>query len=268
MPNAVSFDEVLTEAVNYFVTRGFNDETALTYWTKRLEIAARRELMSTTTLRRRMKDALAAEYRRQIERGLILSQHEGLSKSALNSFRLDLKGILSKRLSAANALVTLNREEDVAATLRKFTGWASSLPVGSSSQANRSEIRQDIKRALVAAKNKESSLVIDQRHKLYAALNAHIAQGAGAIGAIWVSHHTVPGYDFRELHQTYAQRSAVRPFLIRDSWAHRQGVISSAGATFTDQLDHQPSQLPHCKCHYLFLYTTDRFPSDMIRRAA
>ena len=268
MPNAVSFDEVLTEAVNYFVTRGFQNSETLTYWTKRLEIAARNELMSTTTLRRRMKDALAAEYRRQIERGLVLSYHAGLSKGILNSFRLDLKGILSKRLSAANALITLNREEDIAATLRKFTGWASSLPEGSSSQANRSEIRRDIKRALVAAKNKEANLVIDQRHKLHAALNAQIAQGGGAIAAIWVSHHTVPGYDFRELHQTYAQRSSVRPFLIRGSWAVTQGLISSAGATFTDQLDHQPGQLPHCKCHYLYIYSTDKLPEDMRKRAA
>ena len=268
MPNAVSFDEVLTEAVNYFVMRGFDDPDSLTYWSKRLEIAARKELMSTTALRRNMKDALAAEYRRQIERGLILSYHAGLSKQALVTLRADLKLILAKRLSAANALVTLNREEDIAATLRKFTGWASSLPSSSSLNANRSEIRHDIKRALVSAKHRESNLVLDQRHKLHAGLNAAIAQGGGAIGAIWVSHHTIANYDYREIHRDLAIESQHTPFLIRNSWAHKQGLLNATGAKFTDQLEHQPGQLPHCKCQFQYLYTLNDLPSKLVRKAA
>jgi hypothetical protein len=77
-----------------------------------------------------------------------------------------------------------------------------------------------------------------------------------------------PDLDYREEHKELALQSERQPFLIRNSWAHRQGLLEVRGATFTDELEVQPGQAPYCRCYYLYLYSLNDLPASMRKKAA
>lgn len=268
MPTAVSFDEVLTQAVNYFVNNGYNDASQLIYWGNRLGTAARNELMDITRVKARLQAALTMEYSKLVDRGGAMSLHPDLSKQTLQRLRPILREILSNRVRAGNALATMAREEEIANTIRRFAGWASSLPNSSQPATDRRAVRQQIRSGLRTASRRETNLIIDQGHKLNSNLNAAIAENSGAIAAVWVSHYNQHNYDYREQHREFYLESQERPFLIRDSWAHKQGLLNTVGATFTDQLPHRPGQLPFCRCYFKYIYSPSRLPPEMLARAA
>lgn len=268
MPVARTFDEVLAAAVAFFLDHGFSDSGQLNYWGIRLEKAARRELLSTTQLIERLRGALTAEYTRQVERGVALSQHPGVSKSTLAKIRPALRKVLSTRVAAATELLRATREEEIASTVKRFTGWASSLPAAPSPTVRKGEVRSAIRKTLSRAAFAELRLIVDQGHKLNASIHATIARESGAIACIWISNYKQHDYDYRDEHRSYAERSEREPFLIRNSWAHSQGFLNAIGATFTDQLAHQPAQLPHCRCHYRYIYNLSDLPPHMVRKVA
>ena len=268
MPTAVSFDEVLAEAVAYFVTHGFQEPDQLSYWAHRLGIAARREMISTTRLKEKLRASLTAEYTRQVDKGLILKVHPDLTRETLTRLRPQLRQVLNTRIAAANALITLNREEEVASVIRRFAGWASSLPPVPAPATDRREARSNIRKSLFEANNRERMLIIDQGHKLNNNISSTLAEGGGAIAAYWISHYQQHNYDYREVHKDLAIQSQYRPFLIRDSWAHRQGLLNTVGATFTDQLEYQPGQQPYCRCYFQYIYNPRKLPPEMLTARA
>jgi hypothetical protein len=268
MPIAVTFDEVLADAVAFFIDHGFSDSDELEYWADRLRKAARQSMMSTTQLNERIKTALTAEYIRLVDKGLVLSKHPELSRSTIERIRPQLREALRNRIAASAALITLNREENIAATVRRFAGWASSLPPRSSPSTSKRDVRQTIRKALAAAEYEERRMMIDQGHKLNANINATIANGNGAIAAYWVSHYAQHNYDFRETHKDLDIQSHKKPFLIRNSWAQQNGAISTIGATFIDELEYQPAQQPYCRCYFQYIYSPAKLPREMLARKA
>ena len=268
MPSAVTFDEVLASAVQYFIQYGYQNEEALTYWSTRLAEAARRSMISITQMNEKVRAALTAEYTRLVERGLAISKHPEIAKSTLAKIRPELRRVLSDRIAASALLIRLNREEAIASTVRRFAGWASSLPPTPQVGTPAREVRASIRKGLAAASFQERRLLIDQGHKLNANINATIAEGGGAIAAIWISHYSQHNYDFRESHKDLDLESHKRPFLIRNSWAHKAGLLSTVNATFTDELEYQPGQQPYCRCYFLYIYSLSKLPKDMLTRKA
>jgi hypothetical protein len=268
VPAPVTFDEVLTGAVNFFVENGYTNYESIIYWLKRLEKAARNQLLSTTQLNEKLKYALNAEYIRLVERGLLMKNHPGIQKSTIARLRPQLRQALANRTNAAIALIRLAREEEIANTLRRFSGWASSLPPTPSPLVRQADIRRSIRAGLTQAALRERRLLSDQTRKLSANLHATTASAGGAIAARWISNWKLSNYDFREAHRELARQSESSPYLIRNSWAHTQGLLNTVGAIFTDQLPHQPAQVPYCRCYFEYIYALEDLPPSLVNKKA
>ncbi|MDE2021229.1 MAG: hypothetical protein KGJ13_12910, partial [Patescibacteria group bacterium] len=59
-----SFQEILSSAINDLVENGFDSVERISKWTRELEEAARRSLISAASLEQQLRDGLAAIYRR------------------------------------------------------------------------------------------------------------------------------------------------------------------------------------------------------------
>jgi len=105
----------------------------------------------------------------------------------------------------------------------------------------------------------ERFVLIDQGHKLVASINDIIAADGGAIAGQWSSRWRQPGYNYREEHK---ERDG-QFFLIRDSWAHRAGLVKKGKAGYVDEST-APGQEPACRCSYKYVYNIRDLPDDML----
>jgi hypothetical protein len=156
-------------------------------------------------------------------------------------------------------LIKLNRDEATEKTLRRFAGWASSVPAGGSSVVAKGETKQDILKSLRQLDYVERRVVIDQGHKLMSSVDAVIAQQTGAIAAVWRSHWKRPGYDYRPDHKERDQKF----YLIRGSWAQEKGYVKPDEAGYTDQIT-APAEEPFCECYFVYLTSLRQLPESML----
>ncbi len=258
-----SFDEILREAVSYYERYGFDDADQLAVWMAKLRAAMERELTPEWQMEKRLRDALGAILRREVDRGAILKRHAGVNRYVLDQVRPHLRAELSRRVVANAQLIKLNRAEEIDKTLRRFAGWATSVPKGGSEQVDVRATRKEIRKGFASLPFRERRVLIDQGHKLQAAVSDTVAKGGGAIAAEWESHYHQVNYDYREDHKQRAIDSKRRPFLIRDSWAMQRGYLATRGATFTDDMT-QPGEEVFCRCKYKYLYHLRALPADML----
>lgn len=166
---------------------------------------------------------------------------------------------LQKKIESSVALIKLNREVAVAETMRRFVGWASSVPPDGAATAG--ETKRIVK-SLKQLPYIERRVIIDQGHKLVASLENVVSVEAGAIAAIWHSHAHQAGYDFRVEH---AAREG-KIYLIRDSWADKQGLVKPINGYTDDQ--EMPASLVNCRCTYQYLFNLKDLPSAMLTQKA
>lgn len=260
MPDRLkSFNEVLTDAVADLVANGFDSMERVDRWTRELHLAAERSLISPASLEQQLRDGLAAVYRRMVDQGDVFKYNPGVERFTLDRVKPELRAELDRRILASANLIRLNRDEAVAQTLRRFHGWSTSIPPGGVPEETRAEVKANVRKSLASLPFEERRTAIDQSAKLVAAINNIVAADGGAIAARWRSNYRQPGYDYREDHKELDGQV----FLIRDSWAHAAGLVKKGPAGYVDE-SVQPSQLPFCRCAFVYLYALRDLPADML----
>ena len=225
-----SFYDVLTRAVNDLTEHGFDSVERLQFWQDQLRRAAERSMTPPTVLQRMLNEALRAIYRRLVEKGGALKYHRGVERFTLARVAPHLRSELDRRILASADLIKLNREQTIARTLQRFSGWATSIPKGGSEQVRKTETKENIRRGIAGEPFESRRVLIDQGHKLTAAINQTIAEGGGALALVWRSHWRQVGYDYREDHK---ERDG-QVYLLRGTWAQERGLIKPGQAGYYD----------------------------------
>jgi hypothetical protein len=143
--------------------------------------------------------------------------------------------------------------------LRRFAGWATSIPLGGTRVTQRAEANRQMRKAFTSLPFVERRVIVDQGHKLTASIHDIVATDGGAIAGIWHSHWREIGYDYREDHKGRDRLV----YVIRNNWAMKRGLMRLAGREYIDQIT-QPAEEVYCRCYYEYLYTLRDLPDDML----
>lgn len=254
-----TFYEILTEAVNDMLANGYDSVERVAYWQQKLAEAVDQILMSGAEIEQLLRDTLAQAYHRDIEQGQILTRHPGVSRFTLDMIKPELRAELDRRIMAARDLIKLNKVQAQEQTQRRFAGWATSIPAGGTKQADRREEKKRIKKAIGQLPFEQRRVLIDQGAKLNAAISEVIANGGGAIAGEWRSHWKQRGYNYRVDHKERDKKI----YLVRDSWAHKAGLVKPGPAGYTDDIT-RPAEEVFCRCWYVWLYSLGALPEDML----
>lgn len=248
--------ETLSEAVNYYIDRGWDSEKSLLSWSNKLRIAANRETNNFDTTR----NHLTAIYRRLVIDGGALRDQpiDGPSKITLNKIKPDLRKELDKRIFMAADLIKLNRQAAIDKTVQRFQGWVSSIPPGGTSAVDRNAQKQEIKRSLMDQSFINRRVAIDQGHKLASTVTYLLSVQGGAIALKWHSNWRRPGYKYRPDHK---ERDEVI-YLMRDSWALEQGLIKPVHGYY-DEITAAGEEV-YCSCKALPIYAPQKLPVEFL----
>jgi hypothetical protein len=254
-----SFFQTITDAINDIAEFGYESDERLSYWIEAIREAALADMVSEVALAEQLKRVLGATYQRLIDQGSVLQRHPGVDRFTIQRIAPRLRAELDRRILASANLIKLNREQAINDTLRRFQGWATSIPIGGTDQVDRREEKRNIRKSLASLPFVERRVIIDQGHKLSSAISEIVAMDADAIGAIWRSHWRQHGYDYREEHK---ERDKVF-YAIRDGWAVKRRFIriGSQGAWE----DHEkPGELVFCRCWARYVYNLRDVPQEMM----
>lgn len=255
-----SYQEVVDAAVADLAEHGFSSAERVAYWERRIEEAAKEFLGSTDRMTEMLREVLAATYKKMIERGGIAKYHPGVARWTIEKVKPSLRAELDRRILASANLIRLNRREAIAKTLRRFSGWSTSIPVGGSAEPAKAKTRKSIKKPIATLKFEERRVLVDQGHKLVSTLNDIVAKDGGAIGGYWHSNFRQPNYDYREDH---AERDG-NFYVVRGSWAIEAGLITK-GVGYTDGIT-EPAEEPFCRCRYRYVYNLRDVPKEYLTR--
>lgn len=254
-----SFYETVTAAIADFTENGFESDAQLDRWMTAIRAAAEADMISQRQLDRELQRFLISVYQRMVEKHGILRQHPGLERFTIDRLRPQLRAELDRRILTSADLIRLNREQVIAETLRRFQGWATSIPIGGSRLTRRQVVRSDIRKSMTSLPFLERRVLVDQGHKLNAAISDIIASDQNAIAAEWHSHWRQSGYQFREEHK---ERDQV-VYATRGSWAIKRRFITAGEQGYYE--DHErPGELVYCRCYVRWLYNLRDLPRDML----
>lgn len=256
-----TFNEVLTAAVEDLAANGFDSVERVNEWMRQLRAAAGRAFLPEAVLEQRLKDSLAAVYRRAVDQGGILKQNPGIARFTYEKLKPSLRVELDRRIMASANLIKLNRSAAVDKTLQRLSGWSTSIPPGGVSAETKREVKESVGKPFASLKFEERRVVIDQGHKLVSSISELVAQGGGAIAGRWRSHWRQPGYNYREDHKERDDQV----YLLRDSWAHQKGFVRRGRNPYYDEID-SVGQKPFCRCNMIWLYNLRDLPDDMLTR--
>lgn len=259
MAKPLTLTQTITAAVADLTEHGFDSEERVERWMKQIKAAADRSLTPQFKLDKLLRETMAAMYRRLVDNGGALRWHGGVSAFTLEQVKPKLRDELARRIMTSASLIKLNREQSIAKTLQRFQGWATSVPVGGSKTTDKPEVKYDIGKSLKQLPFEERRVIIDQGHKLTASINDVIAKDGGAIAMRWHSHWREANYNYRKDHKE--RDTAV--YLIRDSWAHKKGLVKPGPAGYLDQIT-QPAEEPFCRCFGSYIYSPRKLPEDMV----
>ena len=249
------FIDVLRDAIADFEANGFDSAERLERWRLELERAA---LGHTPITAEHLKRTLTAIYNKDVTQGGLMRSH-GMPKWKLDRLAPRLRNELDRKIMAASSLIKLNREQMIATTLRRFSGWATSIPVGGSEAIDKRETTDGIKKALKALPFEERRVMIDQAAKFKASLSNIVAVDGGAIAGVWRSHFRAVGYNARPDH--VARDGKI--YVIRGNWAMEKGLMKLAGREYTDEIT-MPAEEVYCQCRYKYLYNLRDLPDEML----
>ena len=256
-----SFQEVLSAAIEDITVHGFDEIERIEKWKRALQQAANESLISSVSLEQKLRDGLALVYKKAIDQGGIFKHHPGVARFTIEKIKPQLRSELDRRIAASASLIKLNREEAIAKTLRRFEGWSTSIPPGGVSAEKRNEVKANTKKALKQLPFEERRVLIDQGHKLISAINEIVAADGGAIAGRWRSNYRQPGYNYREDHKERDNHV----YLIRDSWAHKAGLVKKNKDGYYDEID-AVGQAPFCRCYMIWIYSLRELPDDMLTK--
>lgn len=254
-----SFFEVLTAAVADFAERGYDSEDRLAAWLDAIRRAAERDLVPADVLQTRLRESLGTIYSRLVDHGGLVKSNPGVSRFTLARVAPELRAELDRRIVASASLISLDREEAISNTLRRFAGWATSIPPGGSEVVARNPAKSAIRKELARTPFEVRRCVTDQGHKLIANLNDILATNSNAIAARW-QHNYV-----RYPRPNHVARDG-KIYLIRGSWAHEKGFVRPGPVGYYDEIT-KPGEEISCRCAATFLRHLRQLPPDMITNA-
>lgn len=251
--------ETITAAVRDLTSYGYDSPARLEYWLGELRKAAVASMWSPVKAREELHRSLVTLYDRLVIKGGVAKFHVGVPRYTIDRLTPLMRQELDRRILASADLIKLNRDEAVEKTLRRFSGWATSIPAGGSRVVDKPEVKDDVAKALRSLPYRERVVLIDQGHKLIASINMVVAKGGGAIAAEWHSHFRQRGYDYREDHK---ERDG-KVYLIRGNWAQEKGLVKPGKAGYLDEIT-QVGEEPMCRCFNSFVYAPSRLPIEML----
>lgn len=254
-----TFYEVLTDAVNDLTENGYSSEEQLEGWLAKLRAAAYRSLTPTYVLEAELRNLLTTTYKRLVEKGGIFRYHPGVEKFTLAKVKPKLRAELDRRILASANLIKLNRTEAIETTLRRFSGWSTSIPPGGTEATKKVQTKTDIRKSLSQLSFVERRVAIDQGHKFVANLNDILAEDGGAIAAEWHSHWRQGNYNYRKDHKERDEKV----YLIRGNWASQQGLVRASRDGYFDEIT-KPAEEVYCRCFATYIYSPRRLPRDML----
>jgi hypothetical protein len=254
-----NFYQVLTEAIADLSEHGFDRDERVKMWMARLERAAHDGLVPLYVLQRQLNATLTRVFGRIIRN--LPKLHRGVSEYTLANIKPQLRAELDRRILASANLIKLNREASIARTLQRFSGWATSIPVGGSKVVDKRDEATAIRRGIAGLPFVERRVVIDQGHKLASAINEIVATDGGAIAAIWHSNWREVNYNYRKEHKKLDNEV----FLVRDSLALQDGLVKKGSFRYTDDVE-APGQEIYCRCYWQFLYNLRDLPREALTR--
>lgn len=255
----MTFYETVTAAVRDLTLYGYDSPVRLEHWLTELRKAALATMWSPVKAREELHRSLHAIYDRLVIKGGVAKFHVGVPHYTVERLFPLMRQELDRWILASADLIKLNREEAISKTLRRFSGWATSIPAGGSKVVDKPEVKDDVAKALRRLPYSERFVAIDQGHKLTASINAVIANNGGAIAGEWFSNYLQRGYDYREDHKERHGKF----YLIRGNWAQEKGLVKPGAAGYLDKIT-QAGEEPGCRCHIRYVYVLSRLPVEML----
>lgn len=255
---AKSFYQTVNDAIADFTKNGFDSDERLSFWLREIREAAART-MPVFNLDALLRRTLNGIFQRLIERRGILKLHPGISRFTLDRVAPRLRSELDRRIMASANLIKLNRAAAMEKTMQRFSGWATSIPMGGSKATDKSAEAKTVRKALAQLPFEERRVAIDQGHKFNSSLNEILATDGGAIAAVWHSHWRERGYDYRPDHKKRDEKV----YMVRGNWAQKQGLIKVGEAGYTDQIT-KPGEEVYCRCQYHYVYNLRDLPEEML----
>lgn len=259
---AKSFFTEVTEAIRHFERFGFTSQLELSEWVKRLRRSALLSLQSPEKTEREIAAALRSRYTEKVTNGGLLRQMPAVKSYTLEKVKPKLQRELDRRIAVSANLIKLNREEAISATLRRFQGWATSIPPGGSEVVDVKGEKENVRKALTNLSFVERRVVIDQTNKLVDAITDIVAVDGGAIAAEWHSPWRRQGYNARKDHKERDEKV----FAVRGCWALEKGLMKAGPNGYTDEVE-RPGEFVYCSCSYTHLFYLTQLPIDMLTKA-
>lgn len=251
-----SFYSVLSSAVADFASRGYVSEAQLGFWMQQLRAAAESALMPERDMVAALKQAFGSIYTRLVDRGRILEQHPEIARFRLEQVKPKLRAELNRRILASADLIKLNRQSAVEDTLRRLSGWATSVPPGGTELVARNETKAAIRKSLASLPYVERRVIIDQSHKFATNLSDIVATDAGAIAMIWRHHYST------QPRPEHVARDG-KMFLLKSSWARDKGLVKAGENGFYDDTEKVGAAV-FCRCSAQWIYNLRAVDSDML----
>ena len=254
----MTFFEVLTAAINDIIEYGFDSKARIDGWLKKIRKAAEEALIPESQMQKEMEKALYSAFSRLVIKGGLVNKD--VSRYDIDKLKPKLRAELDRRIMASANLIQYNREEAISNTLRRFEGWATSIPKGGSKVVDKVKQKQVIKKSLGKMGFEQRRVIIDQTHKLVSNINDIVAVDNGAIAAEWHSHWRQPNYNYRKDHKERDQNI----YVVRGNWASEKGLIKSVNG-YTDQIT-SPGEEVYCRCNYKYIYNLRQLPKEMLTK--
>src|ERR1700734_1879156 len=256
-----TFREALAAAIAEISATGYVSPDRINFWVNQLRNAADRELGSSHQIDRDTAHKLGAIYERLADRGKIVERVPEVSRFIITQVKPQLRAELDRRILASADLIKLDRKRAVEATLDRFQGWSTSIPPGGDGTIDKREVRAAIGKSVAQFRYEKRRVEIDQSHKLMANISEIVATDAGAIAGIWHDHgEHDKAYDARKEHLARSGKI----FLVRDSWAHQQGLVKSVHG-FMDDIT-KPGVEVYCRCWYQWITSPRRLPDEYLTK--
>lgn len=242
----MTFFEVINQAIADFLKHGFDDPNRLDKWLLQIKLSANKHLMSEQEMQQKMEKALKVAFNRLVTKDGLVSKE--VSKYDISKLSGKLRAELDRRIIASANLIKDDREQSIRMVLRRFEGWATSIPAGGTKIKPTPKEKARIKKGMSDIAFRQRRVIIDQTHKLVSNINDIVAVDNGAIAARWHSHWRQMNYDYRKDHKERDDKI----YAIRDSWAVKEGYINPVNG-YTDDIT-SPGEEVMCRCNYVYLY--------------
>lgn len=257
-----SYREALADAIAELSATGYISEQRIRYWVDVIRRAAELEMGSGHAIDADTKAKMESIFARLIDRQKIAEYVPDVTRFGLSIARPQLRAELDRRIVAAVNQIKLDRREAVEKTLRRFSGWATSIPPGGDDTIDKRETRVSIGKSMAQLSFERRRCETDQGHKLIANISEIVATDSGAIAGIWHDHGEHDrSYNARKEHLARSGNL----FLVRDSWAIEKGLIKRGSRPYMDEIE-RPGFLVSCRCFYQWITSPRRVPDECLTK--